>query len=130
MTQNASDGRQLNIDAALLAYLIPVLGPVYILALRKDDAFSRFHALQSLLIVLALILAPVAWFLFSWLVVFLPFGGVIAAYIFALVIAVYLAVVVAWLAGIVNALRAKRAPVPFFGRMLGNYTNYMNHSRS
>ena len=106
------------IDTALLAYLIPVLGPAYILVLRKEDAFSRFHALQSLSIVLALILAPVVWFVFSWLVVLLPFGGVIAAYVFALVIAVYLAVAIAWVAGIVNALRAKRAPVPFFGRML------------
>jgi uncharacterized membrane protein len=119
MTRSDSGGRYLNIDAALLAYLIPVLGPAYILALRKEDAFSRFHARQSLLIVLALILAPAVWILFSWLVAFLPFGGVIAAYVFALVIAVYLAVVVAWVAGIVNALRARRSPVPFFGRLLG-----------
>ncbi len=108
----------LNIDAALLAYLLPVLGPAYILALRRDDAFSRYHALQSLSIVAALILAPAAWIVFSWLVSLLPFGGVVAAYVFALVVAVYLAVVVAWVVGIVNALRARRSPVPFFGRIL------------
>ena len=119
MTESASVGGRLNIDAALLAYLIPVLGPVCILALRRDDAFSRYHAFQGLAIVLALLLAPAAWFLFSWLVALLPFGGVIAACVFALVIAVYLAVVVAWVAGIVNVLRARRAPVPFFGRLLG-----------
>ena len=119
MTEDLSARGKINVDAALLAYLLPVVGPVYILALRKDDAFSRYHAFQSLTIVLALILAPAAWFLFSWLVSLLPFGGVVAAYIFALVIAVYLAAVASWVAGIVNALRARRKPVPFFGRMLG-----------
>lgn len=116
MSESRSAG--INIDAALLAYLLPVLGPAYILVLRKDDEFSRYHALQSLSIVAALILAPAVWIIFSWLVSLLPFGGVVAAYVFALVIAVYLAVVVAWVAGIVNALRARRSPVPFFGRML------------
>ena len=42
MTGNASGGVRINIDAALLAYLIPVLGPAYILVLRKDDSFSRY----------------------------------------------------------------------------------------
>ena len=68
MTEDLSARGKINVDAALLAYLLPVVGPVYILALRKDDAFSRYHAFQSLTIVLALILAPTAWFLFSWLV--------------------------------------------------------------
>lgn len=116
MSETARGG--LNVDAALLAYLLPVLGPVYILALRKDDSFSRYHALQSLSIVAALILAPAVWILFSWLISLVPFGGVVAAYVFALVVAVYMAVVVAWVAGIVNALRARRSPVPFFGRIL------------
>ena len=31
MTGKASGGVQINIDAALLAYLIPLLGPAYIL---------------------------------------------------------------------------------------------------
>ena len=39
MTGNASGGVRINIDAALLAYLIPLLGPAYILTLRRDDAF-------------------------------------------------------------------------------------------
>ena len=118
MTESPSGGGRINIDAALLAYLVPVLGPAYILALRRDDDFSRFHAYQGLIIVLGLILAPAAWFLFSLLVALLPLGGVIAAYVFALVIAAYLAAAVAWVAGIANALRGRRVPVPFFGRML------------
>ncbi len=118
MTGNASGGVRINIDAALLAYLIPALGPAYILVLRKDDSFSRYHALQGLSIVLALILAPSAWFLFSLFVALLPLGGVLAAYVFALVVAVYFAAVVAWVAGIVNVLRAKQSPMPFFGRLL------------
>ena len=47
MTANESSRSGLNVDAALFAYLVPVLGPAYILALRKDDSFSRFHAMQS-----------------------------------------------------------------------------------
>ena len=117
MTGNASGGVRINIDAAPLAYLISLLGPAYSLALRRDDAFSRDHAFQALALVLALILAPAPWFLFSLLVALLPIGGVLAAYLFALVVAVYFAVVVAWVAGIVNVLRAKQSPVPFFGRL-------------
>lgn len=118
MTASEAGGRRINVDAALLAYLLPVLGPAYILLLRKDDSFAKYHAIQSLTIILAMILAPAAWMLFSWLIALMPFGGVVAAYISALVVAVYLAVVVSWIAGIVNALRARRVPVPFFGRLL------------
>lgn len=118
MTQDIPGGRQLNIDAALLAYLVPVLGPAYILLARRDDDFVRYHAVQSLQLVLALALIPLAWLILSWLLVLVPYGALVAAYLFALVVAAYLAVVIAWLAGIVNALRAKRSPVPFFGRML------------
>lgn len=117
MNERSSAGNRINIDAALLAYLVPVLGSAYILLLRKDDDFSRYHAYQGLTLVLALILAPAVWILFSWLFMFLPYGGVVAAYVFALVVAVYFAVVVAWVAGVANALRARRSPVPFFGRM-------------
>lgn len=118
MSEIQPAGRRVNIDAALLAYLLPLLGPAYILVLRKRDSFSRYHAWQGLSLASALLLAPAAWALFSWLVVFLPFGGLVAAYVFALVVAVYLAVAVAWVAGIVNVLRARRAPVPFFGGAL------------
>lgn len=118
MSENSGGGGRVNIDVALLAYIVPVLGPAYILALRREDDFGRFHAMQCLTLVLALVLAPVAWALFSAIVAWIPFGGVIAAYVFALVIAVYLAVIVAWVAGIVNVLRARRTPVPFFGRIL------------
>ena len=119
MSESAGSPGRINIDVALLAYLTPVLGSAYILLLRREDGFGRYHALQGLTLVLALVLAPVAWFLFSALVSFIPFGGVIAASVLALVVAVYIAVVVAWVAGIVNVLRARRAPVPFFGRLLG-----------
>ena len=118
MSENSGGGGRVNIDVALLAYIVPVLGPAYILALRREDDFGRFHAMQGMTLVLALVLAPVAWALFSAIVAWIPFGGVIAAYVFALVVAVYLAVIVAWVAGIVNVLRARRAPVPFFGRIL------------
>ncbi len=118
MSENGAGGARVNIDVALLAYLVPVLGPAYILALRKQDEFGRYHAVQGLTLVLALVMAPVAWAVFSGIVAWIPFGGVIAAYVFALVVAVYLAVIIAWVAGIVNVLRARRAPVPFFGRIL------------
>ncbi|MCY4092471.1 MAG: hypothetical protein OXF62_16775 [Caldilineaceae bacterium] len=113
------DGRgRVNVDVALLAYLVPLLGSAYILSFRKEDEFGRFHAVQGLTLVLALVLAPAAWALFSGLVAWIPFGGVVAAYVFALVVAVYLAAIVSWFAGIVNVLRGRRVPVPVFGRIL------------
>lgn len=118
MSGKSAGWGRVSIEVALLAYLVPVLGPAYILTFRKEDEFGRFHAVQGLTLVLALLLAPAAWALFSGLVAWIPFGGVIAAYVFALVVAVYIAVIVSWFAGVVNVLRGRRAPVPFFGRIL------------
>ena len=46
MTGNASGGVRINIDAALLAYLIPALGPAYILrcaGMMPSPATMRFR---------------------------------------------------------------------------------------
>lgn len=85
MTASETGGPRINVDAALLAYLLPIVGPAYILGMRRRDDFARYHAVQSLTIVLAMILAPAVWIVFSWLIALLPFGGVVAAYILGII---------------------------------------------
>lgn len=105
----------MNVDMALIAYLLPFVGPGIILLTGAGDAFARFHARQSLALFGSLLVAPIVWAVAAWLLVWLPYGGALAAFLFSLVLLVYLAAIYAWLVGIRNALSGRRNAVPFFG---------------
>ena len=101
---------------ALLAYLLLIVGWLLVMLLRRNDSFARYHAHQSLRMMIATILTPLLWAVASWLAIFVPLAGpMFAAASFALVIAVALAFVIAWILGMVNALRGQRKPLPLFG---------------
>jgi uncharacterized membrane protein len=108
---------QSNRISALLAYLLLIIGWFYVFLLNRDDKLAVYHAKQSIMIVLAAIGAPIVWAVFSWIITFIPLvGGVLAAASFALVIATYFVLVVAWFVGMSYALQAKQKPVPLVGR--------------
>jgi uncharacterized membrane protein len=102
---------------AFLAYLLSVLGWLYILLFHKKDEFAVYHAKQSLALTLAVIGAPALWVVVGWIVSWIPYiGFILAVSLFALLMALYFALVVAWIVGMVNALQARRAPIPVVGR--------------
>lgn len=103
--------------SAFLAYLLLIIGWLYVFLLNRNDRLAVYHAKQSIMIVLAAIATPVVWVVFSWLITFIPLvGAVLAIASFALVIATYFALVVAWLVGMSYALQEKIKPVPLVGK--------------
>jgi uncharacterized membrane protein len=103
--------------SAFLAYFLLVLGWLYVFILHRQDKFAVYHAKQSIMLVMVAIATPVVWVIFGWLISFIPLvGPVLAVAGFALVIAAYVTLIVMWVIGMINALRAKARPLPMIGR--------------
>lgn len=104
---------------AVLAYLLLLVGPVVLLAVRRDDDFVRYHSRQSLGLAIAAIGAFVAWAVAGWIISLVPFYGfLVAVVLFAAVIGVLLVLAALWITGMVNSLRARRAALPVIGRYI------------
>ena len=78
---------------------------------------SRILALLAyVLIFFIALLGPLVWAIVGWILLWVPsVGAVIAFSLFSLVISLLIAVLYAWVIGLVNAVRAERQAVPFFG---------------
>ncbi len=101
---------------AFFAYLLSVPGALFVLLTRRDEPFALFHARQSLAIAIAAVGAPLIWAVIAWSGAWIPVGGpLIGLSLFSLVIAVYLTLAVAWVTGMVFALRGEARLVPLVG---------------
>ena len=107
--------------SAFLAYLLPVVGWLFVLLFRRNDRFARFHANQSIVLILAALAVPAIWAISAWLVARIPIiGPMTAAGTFALVVAAVVFFAALWLLGMANALRARPAPLPMVGQWAKN----------
>jgi uncharacterized membrane protein len=103
-------------NVAFLAYLLPIVGWLYVLLFRKKDEFALYHAKQSMMLTMTAVGAPAAWAIVAWIISWLPLAGpIIAAALFALVILIYIFLAATWVIGMVYALQAKMEPVPVLG---------------
>lgn len=102
--------------AAALAYLIPVIGWLYVYLFQRKHAFAVYHLKQALGLSLFLIAVFVIWGLVAWVLAWFPLMIIMSIALFSLVIAAYLYGAAAWLMGISNALRSRTTPLPLFGR--------------
>lgn len=101
---------------ALLSYLLVFVGALFVLIFNRKDDFATFHARQALVLFFTALLGPLAWAIVGWLLLWVPsVGAVIAFALFALVISLLIAVLYAWVTGLLNAARAERKAVPLFG---------------
>lgn len=100
--------------SAAISY-IPVIGWIYVFFFAHNHALVMFHLKQSISLVIGLLGFFLAWVVAAWLLTWIPYGSVFAVALFALVIAALIVGVIAWLVGIVNALRGKQNEVPIFG---------------
>ena len=102
---------------AFLAYLLGVLGGLYVLLFERKDRLAVYHAKQSLVLTLVAIGSLVIWLLGSWVVSWIPLAGpLIAAAVFSQVILIGVFVVVAWVMGMIYALQSRMQPLPLVGR--------------
>ena len=96
---------------------IPVIGWIYAFLVERKNPFVMFHLRQAISLVLTLVAIFIAWVVIAWILFAIPFGHVIAFAIFTLPMAALLAGVIAWVFGIINALRGLNNEVPLFGSL-------------
>jgi uncharacterized membrane protein len=101
---------------ALVAYLIPVIGWLYVLFFQRKNSLAVYHLRQSIGLFLFLAGALAGWAVIAWVLAWIPYAAVLSIALFAIVIAAYLVGFVAWIAGMINALSDKLAPLPLFGQ--------------
>ena len=101
---------------AFLAYFVPILGWLYVLLFQKKDKFAVYHAKQSIMLTIMVLVAPVIWGAVAWILTWIPLAGaIIAAALFALVILTYIFLAAVWVVGMAYALQAKVKPLPIVG---------------
>ena len=101
---------------AFLAYLLLIIGWLIVFLFRRDDKFAMYHTKQSVTLVIAAIMVPLMWAVAGWIISWIPFVGfILAVTFFALVIAIALGLFIAWIIGMVYALRGQAKPLPFVG---------------
>jgi uncharacterized membrane protein len=102
--------------SAFLAYLLPVVGSLYVFLFHRQDEFAVYHPKQSIALMVTAVVAPAAWAVVAWGVSWLSLvGPIIAAALFALVILTYVVLAVTWFIGMVYVSQAKMKPVSMFG---------------
>jgi uncharacterized membrane protein len=101
---------------AMLAYLGPVIGWLYIFLFARKNLLALYHLKQAIGLVLFLFATTLGWVVVGWVVAWIPYMSVLSIALFALVLAAYLYGFVAWLIGLSNALRARTVPLPLFGK--------------
>ena len=101
---------------AFLAYLLLVPGWLSVLIFCRKDELARFHARQSLILNLFVVMLFVGWFGVTWLVIGIPIAGpLLAFFLFATVLALLIFAVIVWIVGMVRALLSKKAQLPIIG---------------
>ena len=101
---------------AVLAYLLPVLGWLYVLFFQRRNSLALYHMRQAIGLVVFLVVILMVWGVVGWLLAWVPYLDVLSIALFALVVGAYCYGIVAWLFGIYNALSDRESPLPLFGR--------------
>lgn len=99
-----------------LIYFVPVIGWLLGLTLLRRNLSALYHSCQALALTLGLLLIPLVWAVSAWLLAWIPVAGpTFSIATFSLVVAAIPALVIAWVLGMVNALRGEVRQVPVFG---------------
>lgn len=101
---------------ALLAYVLNVVGVIYIVLAHRKNTFAVHHARQSLGLTLLGLGVLCGWVVVGWVITWIPYVGfVFAMACFALVLVAYLTLTFAYLMGLKYAFNGSMQPVPIFG---------------
>jgi uncharacterized membrane protein len=102
---------------AFLAYLLSILGWLYVLLFQRKDKLALYHAKQSLLLTLVVVGSVAVWLLASWVLSWVPLvGPLLAAALFSQVILIGIFVIALWILGMVSALQTRTRPLPIVGK--------------
>ncbi len=98
-----------------IAYILPVIGWIYLIIFQRKNRFAQFHLRQSIGLFLFLIFVTVGWGLVAWLLAWIPYASILGIALFSLPLTAYVFGVVAWIIGIVNALLCRETYLPVIG---------------
>ena len=93
-----------------------MIGWIIGLTVLRRNLTALYHSCQALALTLGLVFVPLVWAVGAWLLAWIPVAGpALAIATFSLVVAAIPAIVLAWVIGMINALRDEVLPVPVFG---------------
>ena len=98
--------------SALLAYLLGIVGGIVFYVISKDS-YVRFHAMQSILLWIAMAVIWIVFFIIS-----IPFS-----FLFFLDWLVYLAIFALWIVMMIKAYQGEKYKLPLLGDMAERYAN-------
>ena len=101
---------------AVIAYLLPVIGWLYVFLFQRKNTLAMYHLRQSIGLFLFLLGTLLGWAVVAWLLAWIPYMGAVGAALFTLVMAAYVLGFLIWVVGLTNALRKLEVPLPAFGR--------------
>ncbi len=101
---------------AVIAYLIPVIGWLYVYMFQRGNSLAVYHLRQAVGLAVFLIGTLLVWAVVAWIIAQIPFMVVLSVALFTIVIAAYLFGFVAWVMGMLNAAQNKSTPLPLIGQ--------------
>jgi uncharacterized membrane protein len=101
--------------SAAAAY-VPMVGWLYVVLFQRQNPLVMYHLRQSIGLCLFLLFSLLGWAVVAWFLAWLPYLSALSVGLFTIVMVAYLFGAVAWLLGVINALRQKASPLPGFGR--------------
>lgn len=102
--------------SAVIAYLVPVVGWLYVYLFQRNNALAVYHLRQAVGLVVFLVGTLLIWAVVAWLIAQIPFMAVMSISLFTIVMAAYMFGFVVWVLGMLNAARGKSTPLPLIGQ--------------
>lgn len=101
--------------SAIIAYVVPVLGWLYVYLFQRKDEFAVYHLKQSIGLVIFVVGTFILWAVVAYVIAYLPYMAVFGLTLFTLVIAAYIFAFIVWIKGILNVLSSEMKPLPGIG---------------
>jgi len=101
--------------SAIVAYVVPILGWLYVYLFQRHDKFAVYHLRQAIGLVIFLIVTFVVWAIVGFFIALIPYMAVVSITLFPLVLAAYIFGFFAWVKGLLHVWRNEMHPLPGIG---------------
>ena len=103
----------------VLAYFFSLPGALIVRLAGKKSVFCLHHARRSLELFLFMAFLFVSWFIITYILMFIPYGGFpIAVALFGIIVAAEVFSLVLCIIGIIKALQGKNVVFPFVSSLM------------
>jgi|SRR5208283_1121251 len=96
-----------------LAYFLSIITGIVVFLVKKDDSYARFHAMQSILTGIAIIVLAIVLFIVQIILAIIPILGIILSLLLGFVF--YLGVFILWLFLMWKAYNGEKFKLPIIG---------------